>query len=200
MWMLCLIVFIVSGKLPQNLTERLVGYNGKSLVFNDTDVKDVAFNEYSDIFILFYHGKLGSSDELIGHWNKAAWRAKDVAGFTKWAQVDISKDKKAFKKFKLIQHPCAVYLVPGYFYNYTGPFDSKSLEEYVKKQMYLRSPAFETPKPMKFIDYLHIVAEQFMKKNPQVLASIAGTGLLVLLLLIGTYVSFCKKKPEIKDD
>ncbi|OMJ67551.1 hypothetical protein SteCoe_35244 [Stentor coeruleus] len=200
MWILCLMIFIVSGKLPQNLTERLVGYNGKSLVFNDTDVKDMLFNEYPDVFILFYHGKLGSSDELIGNWNKAAKKNREEAGFTKWAQVDLSKDKKAFKKLKLIQHPCAVYLVPGYYYNYTGAFDSKSLQEYVAKQKYLRSPAFETPKPLKFIDYLEIFVGQLMKKNPQVLASIAGTGILVFLLLIGTYVSFCKKKLEIKDD
>ena len=117
-----------------------------------------------------------------------------------FAAVNLTEEKKSFAKLQLTQYPCAVYLESGYYYNYTGPFNTMAVYYTVVNGTYLRTQPYPSPRPLRPLEYLQRIYVQIVNKNAVVWIYI---GILSLILGILGF-SFCwgqlKQKQEIKDE
>lgn len=117
-----------------------------------------------------------------------------------FSTVDLKTQKKSFNKLQLAQHPIAVYMIPGYFFNYTGPFDMESLYNVVIGETFRKSSAYSSPKPLQPIDYAKLLMSQILEKKFYIMTIFGVISIASSVLILAAYNSFCKKKPEIKED
>lgn len=193
-------VCVCSEGISKELRKKLEKFEGKALEFDDREMKQLLYADYSDVFVLYYYNQLISSKLLLANWNKASGMVFNSSSPVVFGKVDLGSQKKSFSKLQLTQHPCAVFLSSGYFFNYTGPFDSEKLFSNVIGEKYLKTQAYPNIKPLKFQDYLHRFLKQIINKNPVVLLYLSLLFSIFLILIYAFYYSYCRKKPEIKDD
>ena len=200
MILVLLILCVNSEKLSEELDKKIIAYNGEVISLTDIETKELLFSDYSDIFILFCYPQLQSSKRLLKLWEKVSEKVHENNPSIVFAKIDLTDQIKIFSRLQLIQHPCAIYLTPGYYYNFTGPFDFNTMYELVINQNYLRGTPNENPKPLMPIDLLKRMIIQFFQFEPKIVFYVISILTIVGILIYIVWHSLFKRKMKGKDE
>jgi hypothetical protein len=197
---LILLVKVFGAEISSSLLEKLQRYSGQVLSFNDQELKELLYKGYSDVFILFYYSKLISSRFLDAQLSETALKVYEEGFPVIFGTVDLITEHQGYYNLYLTQHPCGAYLTREYYYNYTGPFDSKNLYKYITEFQFLRSPPNLSPKPLTAAKVFDSLYYQVLRGDLPLITALGALGVIILIFIVAGFIAFCRKSPEIKDD
>ena len=58
MFILLMMINYCTSQISESLIEKLNGYKGEPLAFTDNEMKELLYNNYEDVFTLFYYPQL----------------------------------------------------------------------------------------------------------------------------------------------
>lgn len=192
----CLIQATFAEVLSEDLANRLSAGKGEVLELNDKEIRNLVYSNYPDVFILFYHSDLLATQELLRNWKHAAEGLSEMDSVSQLCEIDLMTKPKMFKKFLLDKYPCAVYLRSGYFHNYTGPFDVKSVIDTVTKKTYLDLQTYISPSSLTLYDYFMLIYSQGMPKHMNFLFKFGFFSLVLFILLLAAISVHYRDKPK----
>ena len=193
-----LLIFIAySETIKEELMTKLRNYKGKVIELNDPDSRDIIYSNYSDIFILFYDLESFTSKNLLSNWTKAAEILEKENNHAILATFNIKQSKRVPRKLLLSQYPCAIYFKSGFFYNYTGPFDSTTISNAVIHETYLNTTKYISPKSFSMYEYLLKVCSEGIANHIVFAMNVAIFFIVFIgLIMLGCW-EFYKQKMKV---
>ncbi|CAG9322633.1 unnamed protein product [Blepharisma stoltei] len=150
---LLLFTVVFSQTLVENLFQKIEKTKGKITIeagaalvnLNDDELDFLLYNSEEDWVILFYDSSEKSAFSVSSTWNLAARYIKYEGYNVTFGKVDIKNYSKNFKRLRLYNHPSAVYVTHGTYYNLTMGFEMEEVLSMIRNQTYLAYPNKELP-------------------------------------------------------
>lgn len=175
------------------LLENLSIITDEVSTITEKDLFNFLNEDISNLLILFYNQEDLLSPNTLRNFTKAAHILKSENPSMKFAKLDTQFAKKSKRRLLIQSIPCAIYITPTHFYQFTKTLSPDSLSSFISTEEYKSTQPYTIPKSLTISQILLKVLKEGVQDQWTLILNIFFI-LSVVLGLVLYCIYYCLSK------
>lgn len=192
-------IFTISLAYSSQLSESLSTITEEVSTITEKDLFNLLNEDTSNLLILFYNHDDLLTPNTLKNFTKAAHMLKSENPGMKFAKLNIQTSKKSKRRLLIQKVPCAIYLTPSYFYQYSNTLSPESLSSFISTEEYKSTQSYTIPKSLTIPQILYKALQEGIQGHWTIILNIFFIlSVVTCLVFYAIYYYFSKEsKPKI---